>query len=57
MNNADKDQSDLLSDFIYFKKGTKPKGIKKKKPKRDIIESLNALFEGREIVLNTLKSR
>ena len=27
MDNADKDQSNLLNDFIDFKKGSKPKDI------------------------------
>ena len=41
LDNADKDQSDLLNDFIDFK--TKQKDIEKKL-KRDTIESINALY-------------
>ena len=34
----------------------KIKDIQKKKLKRDIIESLKVLYEGREMVLNAFKS-
>ena len=40
LDNAHKDQSDLLNDCIDFR-GTKPRNIEKKKLKRDPIESIN----------------
>ena len=49
LDNTDKDQSDLLNDFIDFRKRTKPKDLEKKQLKRDTIENINALYEGRKI--------
>ena len=55
LDNVDKDQSVLLNDFIDFNERTNQK-IYRKKLKRDIIESLKVLYEGRETVLNAFKS-
>ena len=46
----DEDQSNLLFEIVKFKKSKKSKDLKKKCKRRDSIESLNALYEGREIV-------
>ena len=55
LDNADKNQGDLLNDFIDSKKGTKPKVIQNKKLKRDTIESINVLSDSGEIILMLLK--
>ena len=56
-NDADKNQIDLLIEVVEFKKGqNKTKRYIKKKAKRDTLKSLNALYEGREMVLNVFKS-
>ena len=43
----DEDQSNLLFEIVEFKKNKKSKDLKKKCKRRDSIESLNALYEGR----------
>ena len=40
-DNVDKDQNDLLSDFIDFKKGKKLRDIEKKKLERDLSDKIN----------------
>ena len=44
LDNADKNQSDLLNDFIDFKRGTNQRNIGKKMLKRDTIESINSFW-------------
>ena len=51
LNNAN-----LLIELAEFQKNRKLKDLKKKKQKRDTIENLNALYEGREMLLNAFKS-
>ena len=43
----DEYQSSLLFEIVEFKKNKKLKDLKKKCKRRDSIESLNALYEGR----------
>ena len=40
-DNVDKDQNDLLSDFIDFKKGKTFRDIEKKKLERDLSDKIN----------------
>ena len=56
LNDADKDQRELLTEIVDFNKGTKPEHIQTKKQKRNTYESINALYEGMEMVLNAFKS-
>ena len=56
LNDSDKDQSNFLIEIVEFNKNTKPRDIERKKQKRDNNLSLNELYEGREMVLNTFKS-
>ena len=53
MNDANKNQTDLLTEFIKLNKYTKPKQIVKK---RDSYESINTLYEGRKKGLNGFRS-
>ena len=47
----------LLNEFIDLKKGTRPRDIQKRKQaKKDIVESIDALHEDREMVLNAFRS-
>ena len=57
VNNVDADQSILLGEVAEFNKNTKLRKFQKKKQKRDNLDSVNTLFDGREIVLNAFKSR
>ena len=52
---ADKVQSDLLNKFLDFKKEIRQKNIEKKQ-KRNTVENIYALYEGREMVLKPFKS-
>ena len=56
LNDANKDQSDLLIEIGEFNKNAKLKDIEKKKKKRDTHESITAPYEGRKVVLNAFKS-
>ena len=48
---------DLLLEIGDFNKFTKPRTFGKKKEKRDILDSLKALFEGRKMIFNVFKSK
>ena len=56
MDNVAKDNGDSLRDFTDFNRRTKPREIDKKMLKISTIKSLNALYEGREIVLTLFES-
>ena len=47
VNDAHKNQSDLLFEVAELKKNAKPKDLERKMQKTDTIESINALYEGR----------
>ena len=55
LNNADKEQIHLLIEVLEFNKNTKPRDVKKKKEKRDTLESLHVLYEGWKMVLLKLQ--
>ena len=55
LNDAFKNQRDLLFEVAKFKENTKPKKIEKKQ-KIDTLESINALYESIEMALNPFKS-
>ena len=46
LDNVEKDQSDLLNDFIDLKKRTNPRDRERKKVKKDTIEGIKAFYEG-----------
>ena len=52
-----KNQSDLLIEIIASNKDTKPKNMWNKNEKRHIHESVNALYDCREMVLDVFKIR
>ena len=52
LDNADKYQSNLLHEIFDFNKNMKPRSFRKKKQKGDTLDSINALFQGREMVIN-----
>lgn len=54
---TDEDQSSLSVENMIFKKKTKPQNPEKKQGKRDILNSLYVLFEGRGIVLDAFESK
>ena len=57
LEEADKDQSDLLNENKNFSDKTWPKNYKKKQEKKITLDSLYNFFEAREMVLNGLKSK
>ena len=57
INEANDDQTSLLAEIINFKNKTKPRDKIKKQQKKDVLENLYNLFEGREEVLNAFDSK
>ena len=57
INEANEDQTSLLAEIINFKNKAKPRDKIKKQQKKDILENLYNLFEGREKVLNAFDSK
>ena len=53
--NTDENQNNLLFEIEEFKKNRKLRNPEKKQ-KRDTLESLNALYDGRKTVLDAFKS-
>ena len=57
IDEAEVDQSNLLEDMVEFNEKSRPtKKEDKEKKKRNTFESVNALYEGRELALNAFKS-
>ena len=56
LNDANKDQSHLLTVIGEFNKNAKLKDIERKQWKRDTHESIIAPYGGRKVVLNAFKS-
>ena len=50
------DQRNLIKNLVEFNERSRPKTAKSKDKKRNTFESLNALYEGRELILNGFKS-
>ena len=53
--NTDENENNLLFEIEEFKKNRKLRNPEKKQ-KRDTLESLNALYDGRKTVLDAFKS-
>ena len=53
---AKEDQSNLLHNIVEFNYKSRPRSKEGKTKKRDTYESAYALYEGRELTLNTFKS-
>ena len=56
LNTANMEQANLLSYIRDFIKKTKPRNPDKRKLRSDVLNSMRALVEGREMVLNAFKS-
>ena len=56
LNTANMEQANLLSYISDFIKKTKPRNPQKRKLRSDVLNSIRALVEGREMVLNAFKS-
>ena len=50
------EQSDLFGYFFYFNSKTKPKSKKDKRRKNDVFDSVENIYNGRELVINAFKS-
>ena len=57
LEEADKDQSDLLNEIKNFSDKTRPKNYKKKQEKEIVHDNLYKFFAAREMVLNDFKSK
>ena len=57
LNTANIEQADLLSHVYDFSKKTRPRNPAQRQLKADIIDSVNLLVQGREMVINAFKSR
>ena len=57
LEEADKDQSDLLTEIKNFSEKTRPKNNKKKQEKEIVSNNLYKLYRVREMVLNGFKSK
>ena len=55
IDEAEVDQSNLIKNWEEFRENSKPR-TKTSKDKRNTFESVNALYEGRELILNAFKS-
>ena len=55
INKSEMDQTNLLENIVKFNNKCRPK-TKGKDEKRNTFDSLNALYEGRELTLNAFKS-
>ena len=49
------EQSDLFGYFFYFNSKTKPKSKKDKRRKNDVFDSVENIYNGRELVINAFK--
>ena len=56
LNTAYMEQANLLSYINDFIKKTKPRNPEKRKLRSDVLNSMRAVVEGREMVLNAFKS-
>ena len=57
LEEADKNQSDLLNEIKHFNDKTRTKNYKRKQEKEVTLDSLHIFFEAREMVLNGFKSK
>ena len=55
IDEAEVDQSNLIKNWEEFRENSKPR-TKTSKDKRNTFESVNALYEARELILNAFKS-
>ena len=56
IDEAEMDQSNLLENMVNFNNKSKPKTKEGKAKKQNAFDSVNALYEGRELTLNALRS-
>ena len=56
LEEADKDQSDLLNEIKHFSEKMRPKSYKKRQEKEIACDNLHKFYDGREMVLNSFKS-
>ena len=56
IDEAEVDQSNLLRNLVEFNEQSRPKTTEGKYKKRNIFESVNALYEDRELILNAFRS-
>ena len=57
IHETDMDQTNLLENMVKFNNKSRPKTKEGKGKKQNTFDSVNALYEGRELTLNTFRSR
>ena len=57
LNESENGRSDWLVEILNSRKQVKPKNIEKKQQKKDVLEDLSNLFEGRKRILNAFDSK
>ena len=56
IDEAERDQSNLLENMVEFSNKSKQKNKESTDKKQNTFDSVNALYEGRELTLNAFKS-
>ena len=56
MNEADQEQADLVEYILNFDNKTKTKNRDDKKNKKNVLNTVKNLYDGRELVINAFKS-
>ena len=56
IDEAEEYQNNLIKNMVEYNNKSRPKNKEGKVKKRDTFESLNALYKGQELTLNTFKS-
>ena len=54
---AEMEQTNLLENILDFSSKSRPRPEKDKDKKQNTFDSINALYEGRELILNTFRNR
>ena len=57
IDEADIEQTNLLENIVNFSNKSRPRSKRDKYKKQNTFDSTNALYEGRELILNTFRSR
>ena len=56
LKEANLEQANLMAHLYDFTKNTKPQNLEQKKMKSDVLNSVSALAEGREVIFNAFRS-
>ena len=57
IDEAEMEQTNLLENILDFSSKSRPRSEKDKDKKQNTFDSINPLYEGRELILNTFRNR